>query len=91
MPPPRMPRQGEDGKKVMQRMSRETGGGFFEVSKKLTIDQIYDRIQEEVRSQYSLGYTPDPPSPVGAFRHIALKTTRAGSTVQTREGYYSTK
>ena len=36
-----------DGKKVLQRISTETGGGFFEVSKKDSIDQIYDRIQEE--------------------------------------------
>ena len=50
--------EGADGKKVLQRISSETGGRFFEVSKKLTIDQIYAQIEEELRNQYSLGYTP---------------------------------
>ena len=48
-----------DGKKVLERISRETGGRFFEVSKKQPIDQIYTQIEQELRNQYSLGYTPD--------------------------------
>src|SRR5271157_20673 len=48
-----------DGKKVLQQISRETGGRFFEVSKKEPINQIYTQIEEELRNQYSLGYTPD--------------------------------
>ena len=46
-----------DGKKVLERISKETGGAFFEVSKKFPLDAIYKRIEEELRSQYSLGYT----------------------------------
>jgi len=37
-------------------MAHETGGGFFEVTKKLSIEQVFDQIQDELRSQYSLGY-----------------------------------
>ena len=48
-----------DGKKILQRISKETGGLFFEVSKKMPIDKIYEQIEEELRSQYNLGYTPD--------------------------------
>src|SRR6202042_2577060 len=48
-----------DGKKVLQQLSKETGGRFFEVTKKETIDQIYAEIDEELRNQYALGYTPD--------------------------------
>ncbi|MFN7997914.1 MAG: VWA domain-containing protein [Bryobacteraceae bacterium] len=86
-----MPRSGEerpDGKKVLQRISKETGGGYFEVSKKEPIDKIYERIQEELRNQYSLGYTSDQPESEGAFRHIALTANKKGMIVQTREGYY---
>ena len=36
-----------DGKKVLERLARETGGGFFQVSKKRPIDDIYKQIQEE--------------------------------------------
>jgi VWFA-related protein len=79
--------QRPDGKKILQQMSRETGGGFFEVSGKLSIDQIYARIEEELRNQYSLGFTPDKTDSFG-FRRIAVTVKRSGMIVQTREGYY---
>jgi VWFA-related protein len=80
-----------DGKKVLQQISRETGGGFFEVSKKMPIDQIYDRIQEELRNQYSIGYTSDKQEPGAAFRKIELTVKRKNLIVQTREGYYPSR
>jgi len=45
-----------DGKKILQQISRETGGGFFQVSKKQPLEQTYAHIDEELRSQYSLGF-----------------------------------
>src|ERR1022692_4161611 len=41
-----------DGKKILQRISKETGGRFFEVAKKETVGEIYDSIVEELRTQY---------------------------------------
>ena len=84
----RFPQQRPDRKKVLQQISKETGGSFFEVSKKEPIDQIYGRIQEELRSQYSLGYTSDQPGSGGAYRRISLTTNQKRLIVQTREGYY---
>ena len=55
----RYPEQHADGKKVLARISKETGGRLFEVSKKESVDQIYAQIQEELRNQYSLGYSPE--------------------------------
>jgi len=78
-----------DGKKVLERLSRETGGGFFEVSEKQPIDQIYERIQEELRNQYSLGYTPDRANSGEGYRKIRLMTKQKGLIVQTRDGYYA--
>jgi VWFA-related protein len=87
-PMPRYPQSnGPDGKKVMQQLAKETGGGFFEVSKKETIDKIYEQIQEELRNQYSLGYTSDQPSGSG-YRKINLTAKQKGLAVQARDGYY---
>jgi len=77
-----------DGKKILERLARETGGGFFQVSKKRPIDDIYKQIQEELRSQYNLGYTPEPASANAYFHKIALTTTRKEVVLQAREGYY---
>jgi len=79
-----------DGKKIMERLAKETGGGFFEGSKKQTMDDIYRQIQEELRNQYSLGYTPDKNSGSG-YRRIQVTTKQKGLIVQARDGYYANK
>jgi len=76
-----------DGKRVMQQFAGDTGARFFEVSKKMPIDKVFDIIEEDLRNQYSLGYSPDPPSP-GSYHRIHLTTKEKGLVVQTREGYY---
>ncbi len=76
-----------DGKKILERISEETGGRLFEVSKKLPIDEIYNQIGEELRNQYSLGYTPAADSGPG-YHKIHLTTKQKDQTVQTRQGYY---
>jgi VWFA-related protein len=78
-----------DGKKVMEQIARETGGRFFEVSKKQSIDQIYASIEEELRNQYSLGYTPDKADAAPGYHKIHLTTTQKDLVVQTRDGYYT--
>jgi VWFA-related protein len=78
-----------DGKKILQQISRETGGRFFEVSKKQTVDQIYTEIDEELRNQYSLGYTPEKADAGSGYHKIQLSTKQKDLQVQTREGYYS--
>ena len=77
-----------DGKKVLERIARETGGRFFEVSKRLPIDKVFEAIDEDLRSQYNIGYSSDSTDKSGAYRRIHLTTKQKGLTVQTREGYY---
>ena len=85
------PRQDHpDGKKIMERLARETGGGFFEISKKQPIEKIYDQIQEELRNQYSLGYTPDTDAGLG-YRKIQVTVLPKGMVVQARSGYFVDK
>jgi VWFA-related protein len=78
-----------DGKKTLKQIAQETGGGFFEVSKKESIEQIYTQIQEELRNQYSLGYTPDRTKGNPGYHKIHVTTQQKGLTVQARDGYYA--
>jgi len=78
-----------DGKKILERISKETGGRFFEVSKKESVGEIYSSIVEELRTQYSMGYTPDKDSAASGYHHVQLAVKRKDLTVQTREGYYA--
>jgi VWFA-related protein len=78
-----------DGKKILEQISSETGGQLFEASKKQPLDQIYKQIEENLRGQYNLGYTPAQAADSGAgFRKIQLTTTRKNLSVQTRAGYF---
>jgi len=76
-----------DGKKVLERISRETGGRLFEVSSKQPIDNVYAQISDELRNQYNLGYSPDSPNDSG-YHRIQLRTHDKDQTVQARSGYY---
>jgi VWFA-related protein len=78
-----------DGKKILERISKETGGSLFQVSKKQPIEDIYDHIEEELRNQYSLGYSPDRANPGPGYHKITLTTKRKGLIVQARDGYYA--
>jgi VWFA-related protein len=87
-PPPYVYGDRIDGKKTLQRLCQPTGGNWFEVSTKEPIDTIYSELQDELRNQYSLGYTPDSAAGSG-YRRIHLTVKRNGATVQTRDGYYA--
>jgi VWFA-related protein len=78
-----------DGKKILEQISKQTGGRLFEVSKKHPIDKIYESIAEELRNQYNLGYTPEPSHPDAGYHRISLKMKQKDLAVQAREGYYA--
>jgi VWFA-related protein len=80
-----------DGKKVLERMTQETGGRFFEVKKNQDVAQIYNQIAEELRAQYRLGFTPNQDAAAAGYHQIDLTLHQKGLLIQTRDGYYSGK
>ncbi len=81
-----------DGKKILERISSETGGRMFEVSKKQDLPSIYTQISEELRSQYRLGYTPAEAAAADGYHQVDLTIPKQNKlSVQTRDGYYTGK
>lgn len=80
---------GRSGGKVLRRMSDDSGGSFFQVSKKQPLDQIFEVLQQELRNQYSLGYVSDKPVTVAEFRGIRLAAREPGLIVQARHQYWA--
>jgi VWFA-related protein len=80
---------GVDGKKIMQEIAARTGGHAFEAKKKDDLEGIYKLIEEDLRNQYLLTYTPDKVDNEGGFHKIALKANKDDLIVATREGYYA--
>ena len=81
-----------DGKKILQKMSDETGGRMFEVKGKDKVADIYNQIAEELRSQYRLGYTPDATITGDGYHQVDLGIpSQKTYKIQTRDGYYTGK
>ena len=79
---------GGGGGSTMNKFAKATGGNLFEVKKKMTLNAIFDQIQQELRNQYSIGYrsNQDPGTP--GFRKIQVRAKRKDLKVQARAGYY---
>jgi VWFA-related protein len=75
-----------EGRKALERIARETGGSYFDLAAAETLEKIYSRIEDELRNQYSLGFTPVNPRP--GYRKIRVSVKRKGVTVQARDGYF---
>jgi VWFA-related protein len=74
----------------MEKLANETGGRVIEVgSKPEKMKEAFDRISQELRSQYSIGYSPTNKAKDGSFRRVEIKT--AAGKVQARRGYYALK
>ncbi len=81
-----------DGKKILERMTGETGGRVFEISKKEPVAEIYKEIAEELRAQYRLGFTPDKETAAEGYHQVELQVAaQRNLRVQTRDGYYTGK
>lgn len=73
----------------LKKMSEETGGRLFRVDRKYSLPQIFNEIQEEMRSQYAISYTSTNTKRDGAFRKLELRTRNKELKVQARKGYFA--
>ncbi len=76
------------GSAALKRMATQTGGSAFRVSRGDRLANIFGQIEEELRGQYSFGYSPKRGFEGAGFRKISIKSPRKGLKVQAREGYY---
>jgi VWFA-related protein len=76
---------------ALRQMSEDTGGHVFHIDNKLTLQDAFTQLQDEMRSQYAIGYTPTNPAKDGTFRKVEIKTGNKDWKVQARKGYYAIK
>lgn len=77
------------GASALKKMSEQTGGSAFRVSRGIRLAGIFKQIEDELRGQYSIGYTPKRGLDSAGFRKISLKSGRKGLKIQARDGYYA--
>lgn len=77
------------GSGELHKLAEETGGRVLPVREPEKLAQAFDAIAAELRSQYSLGYTPTNRRADGKFRKISVEVKQRGLKVQARRGYYA--
>ncbi|HXE89735.1 MAG TPA: VWA domain-containing protein [Terriglobales bacterium] len=76
--------------KVLERYAEQTGGRAFTPFRLEEVASALAAIQEELRSQYALGYLPDNFVADGRYRTIDIKARgRGGLKIRARKGYYA--
>ena len=74
---------------VARKMTEETGGRVIYVNSEKKLEEAFDQISEELRSQYTLGYYPSNTTKDGKFRKIHVDLENKDLKALTRRGYYA--
>jgi Ca-activated chloride channel family protein len=73
----------------LQQMVDATGGQAFFPSSLKELDSAYEKVLEEIKAQYHLGYLPTNTAQDGTWRKVEIKVKRPGVKVRTRKGYFA--
>ena len=71
----------------MSQLAEQTGGRMITVNNPNKLGDAFRQISNELRSQYSIGYSPTDPRHDGSFRKIEIKAKDL--KIQARKGYYA--
>ena len=75
---------------LLTALSRETGGRVYFPAELNELAGVYDRIAEELRTLYIVGYVSSNPRRDGKWRRIVVRVPdREGITVRHKLGYYA--
>jgi VWFA-related protein len=83
------PNEHEPGCGYLKSLSDPTGGRMFDLAGKTPLSEIFRTIEEELRSQYSLGFVPADSAHDGAFHKLQVRVRAGGMRVRSRKGYYA--
>lgn len=82
-----------NGPTLLNEVSESTGGRLFRVMDMQDLSDIAQRISEELRNEYVIGYTPTDRRRDGQWRKLRVKLMEPPGlpplTVHSREGYYA--
>ncbi len=76
---------------VAKKLTEETGGRTIVVNNEKKLDEAFQQISEELRSQYTLSYTSNNSARDGSYRKVKVETTQKDLNVLARRGYYAPK
>jgi Ca-activated chloride channel family protein len=79
-----------DGDKVLKYFSDQTGGLYFSPFRATDLTQSFENIANELRSQYTILYRPNPLRTDGLFHEVGIRVkNRKDLIVRSRKGYFA--
>jgi VWFA-related protein len=79
----------DESERFLTKLSEETGGRIYLPASFDNLNDAYQQVADELRSQYVIFYTPTNSARDGSYRGVRVKTKAPGLHVTTRFGYYS--
>ncbi len=76
------------GEHAISTITDSVGGAMYYPTNLSELGAIFDRINQELRTQYLLGYYPNPTPPPGSDRHVVV-TVNTGDNVRYRKEYFT--
>lgn len=73
----------------LAKYAKDSGGDAYYGLKSRTMEELYSRVTEEARNQYTLVYSPAGTDPGKDYHSIEVRVKRPGLNILTREGYYT--
>src|SRR5499433_2784431 len=73
----------------LQSYAHDSGGDAYYAAKRNGLEELYSRVTEQARNQYTLGYNPRGNDRGKEYHTVEVRVRREGLDVRTREGYYS--
>jgi VWFA-related protein len=77
------------GCSYLKSLAEPTGGREFKIGPKTSLTEIFRTIEDEMRSQYALGYVPTNRSRDGKFRKLQVQVRKPGLRARARRGYFA--
>lgn len=74
---------------ALRKLAFETGGRVLYPNNFGQLDNIYAQVDEELRSQYTIGYVSSNQVKDGQYRHIQVAVDMPDTIVSARPGYYA--
>jgi Ca-activated chloride channel family protein len=74
------------GEHALETITDTMGGAMFYPDQITELDAIFDRINRELRTQYRLGYYPDPRGPANTYRSVVVNVSPAIDAAATDPG-----
>jgi Ca-activated chloride channel family protein len=75
--------------KRMQDYASNSGGDIYYAAKSNAMQEIYARMTEQARHEYTIAYEPKGNNTKSDYHVVRVYTKREGLSVNTRKGYYS--